>query len=120
MIDKSGPILVRRIRRPVVKKALLVIDLQNDYFPDGKFPLWNAERTLDNAEATIRSARHAGVPVILIQHSAPAGSPFFAESTAGAEIHRRVFAAAADAPVVTKAHADSFEGTKLAAILDEL
>jgi nicotinamidase-related amidase len=24
-----------------MSKALLVIDVQNDYFPEGKFPLWN-------------------------------------------------------------------------------
>ncbi len=30
------------------KRALLVIDLQNDYLPGGKFPLWNADATLNN------------------------------------------------------------------------
>lgn len=28
------------------KTALLVIDIQNDYFPDGKFPLWNTDKIL--------------------------------------------------------------------------
>ena len=28
------------------KRALIVIDLQNDYFPGGLFPLWNTEETL--------------------------------------------------------------------------
>ena len=27
--------------------ALLVIDLQNDYFPGGKFPLWNTDVVLE-------------------------------------------------------------------------
>lgn len=30
-----------------MKKALLVIDVQNDYFPGGKFPLWNADTALE-------------------------------------------------------------------------
>jgi hypothetical protein len=29
-----------------VAKALLVIDLQNDYFPGGKFHLWNTDTVL--------------------------------------------------------------------------
>ena len=53
-----------------MNKALLVIDLQNDYFPGGKFPLWNTEATLANVEQAIRSARAKGVPVIHIQHIA--------------------------------------------------
>ena len=46
-----------------MNKALLVIDLQNDYFPGGKFPLWNAEATLANVEQAINSARAKGVGV---------------------------------------------------------
>ncbi|MGL4868301.1 MAG: hypothetical protein ACRC4S_06610 [Cetobacterium sp.] len=37
-----------------MKKALLIIDLQNDYFPEGKFPLWNTETTLNNILETIK------------------------------------------------------------------
>jgi len=40
-----------------MKKALLVIDLQNDYFPGGKFPLWNTDAVLDNIEQAITTAR---------------------------------------------------------------
>ena len=29
-----------------MNKALLVIDLQNDYFPNGRFPLWNTDVVL--------------------------------------------------------------------------
>ena len=38
-------------------KALLVIDLQNDYFPGGKFPLWNTEAVLQNIERAIEQIR---------------------------------------------------------------
>ena len=36
-----------------MSKALLVIDPQNDYFPEGAFPLWNAEGVLAQLEAAI-------------------------------------------------------------------
>jgi nicotinamidase-related amidase len=32
------------------QRALIVIDIQNDYFPGGKFALWNTESTLVNIE----------------------------------------------------------------------
>ena len=60
--------------------ALLVIDLQNDYFPNGHFPLWNAEATLSRIETAIAKANAQHIPVILVQHIAnPAKgiSPFF-------------------------------------------
>ena len=37
-------------------KALIVIDLQNDYFPGGQFPLWNAHVVLSSIEAAIHTA----------------------------------------------------------------
>ena len=36
-----------------MKKALIVIDTQNDYLPDGKFPLWNVDVTLNNIASKI-------------------------------------------------------------------
>jgi nicotinamidase-related amidase len=106
-----------------VNKALLVIDLQNDYFPGGKFPLWNTEAALAGVERAIARAREKGIPVIHVQHVADASqgvAPFFNEGTEGAAIHPRVLAAAPDAPVVVKAFADSFVKTTLEATLSRL
>jgi nicotinamidase-related amidase len=106
-----------------MSKALLLIDLQNDYFPGGLFPLWNADETLVQVERAIARARELGVAVIHVQHIAdPAGglAPFFNQGTQGAEIHPRILAAAPDAPVVIKHFADSFVGTMLQATLSKL
>lgn len=99
-----------------MKKALLVIDLQNDYFPDGKFSLWNTEVTLNNIVRAIEAARAKGITVIHIQHIANPEmgiAPFFNQGTEGAKIHPRVLEAAPDAPIVVKEFADSFEKTNL-------
>ena len=102
-------------------KALLLIDLQNDYFPGGKFPLWNTEVVLENIERAIAKANTQGVPVIHIQHIAKGGlSPFFNEGTPGADIHPSILAAAPKATVVVKEFADSFEKTNLEETLTKL
>jgi nicotinamidase-related amidase len=104
-------------------KALLVIDLQNDYFPGGKFPLWNTEAVLQNIERAIEKANAQGLPVVIIQHIASSKqgiAPFFNEGTAGAEIHLRILGAASKAPIVVKEFADSFERTKLEETLTKL
>lgn len=96
-----------------MKKALLVIDLQNDYFPEGKFPLWNTDVVLENIERAIARANAQGIPVIHIQHVAKGVAPFFNEGTPGADIHPRILTATPNAPVVVKEFADSFEKTNL-------
>ena len=96
-----------------MKKALLVIDLQNDYFPRGKFPLWNTDVVLENIERAIARANAQGIPVIHIQHVAKGVAPFFNEGTPGADIHARILTATPNAPVVVKEFADSFEKTNL-------
>lgn len=105
-----------------MKKALLVIDLQNDYFPGGLFPLWNTDAVLSNVREAIRLAQSTGVDVIHIQHIANPSmgpAPFFNKGTEGAAIHRDILAAAPDAPVVIKEFADSFFQTNLDQLLGE-
>ena len=105
------------------KRALIVIDLQNDYFPDGKFPLWNTGATLENIESAIAKANAQGIPVIIVQHVADRGkgiAPFFNEGTPGVAVHPRLLAAAPGAPVVIKHFADSFVDTTLESTLSQL
>jgi nicotinamidase-related amidase len=102
------------------KPALIVIDVQNDYFEGGAFPLWNPEQALAATEAAIRGARAKGMPVVCVQHVANGPSPFFNPNTEGVKIHERVRAAAADAPIIVKQHADAFEGTTLHQTLTSL
>ena len=104
-------------------KVLVVIDLQNDYFPGGKFPLWNTEQTLQNVVAAIEKARARGIPVVHVQHIADGSkgiAPFFNAGTSGAEIHQAILAAAPEAPIVVKQFADSFHQTTLAETLASL
>jgi len=103
--------------------ALIVIDLQNDYFPGGKYPLWNTATVLDNCVAAIERAKALGMPVILVQHVADSSkgiAPFFNAGSEGVAIHPRILAAAPQAPVVIKQAADSFHQTTLQATLDGL
>jgi nicotinamidase-related amidase len=105
------------------KQALIVIDLQNDYFADGKYPLWNTDATLGAVEAAIARANAKHVPIILIQHVADPGqgiAPFFNEGTPGVNIHARIVAAAPNAIVITKHYADGFHHTRLQETLASL
>ncbi|WP_222612526.1 cysteine hydrolase family protein [Undibacterium flavidum] len=103
-----------------MRKALIVIDVQNDYFPSGNFPLWNADKTLTHIELAIANAIKNKVEIIHVQHIANPDngvSPFFNEDSEGVQIHPRILAAAPDAPIVIKRHADGFHHTNLDNIL---
>ena len=103
--------------------ALIIIDIQNDYFDGFAFPQWEAERVLEaNIEAAQR-AKSVGIPIILVQHvadSAQGLAPFFNEGSEGVAIHPRLLNAIPDARIVRKSFADSFRQTELKAALDEI
>lgn len=104
-----------------MKKALIVIDVQNDYFSTGYLPLWNVDNTLDSIVKIISSANKSNIPVILIQHLVETGAaPFFIKNSPGADIHPKILEAAANAPVIVKGYADAFYQTNLENVLVKL
>lgn len=71
--------------------ALVLIDLQNDYFPGGTMELAGATAAVDRAAGLLGTFRQRGLPVIHVQHIANRpGATFFLPGTAGAEIHAAV------------------------------
>ncbi|MDS9468810.1 cysteine hydrolase family protein [Paracoccus sp. MBLB3053] len=101
------------------KKALIVIDIQNDYFPDGDWPLAGVEEAAANAARLIAAARKAGDLVVHIQHEFESpDAPFFRPGSEGAAIHPLV-APAKDEHVVLKHQINSYLDTDLRAHLDQ-
>jgi nicotinamidase-related amidase len=69
--------------------ALVVIDIQNDYFPGGAMELEGSDAAGAKAGNAIKQARSKGMPVIHVQHlSTRPGSTFFLPGTKGQQIHR--------------------------------
>jgi nicotinamidase-related amidase len=100
------------------KRALVLIDIQKDYFPGGKCTLSGIEEAADNAARVLEAARSAGDLVVHVRHEfATADAPFFAPGTDGASIHPLVRNLEGE-PVVLKHHVNSFRETDLKAILD--
>lgn len=50
-------------------EALIVIDVQNEYFEGGKMPITYPENSFDNIKKTMHAARENNIPIILIQHT---------------------------------------------------
>jgi nicotinamidase-related amidase len=104
---------------PMAKQALIVVDIQNDYFPQGKWPLVGADAAADNAAQLIAAFRAAGDPVVHIRHEFTSeDAPFFTPGSEGAKLHPKVLNRA-DEPVVLKHFVNSFRETELKAVLDE-
>lgn len=100
------------------KRALVLIDVQNDYFADGKWPLSGMDLAADNAAKLLTAARAAGDLVVHVRHEFPsADAPFFAPDSEGAQIHAKV-RSLHNEPLVLKHHVNSFRETDLQAILE--
>lgn len=71
--------------------ALVIIDIQNDYFPGGNMTLDGADQAGLNAGRLLAHCRKLGKPVVHIQHiSVRPGATFFLPETPGVEIHASV------------------------------
>ena len=67
----------------MAKRALVLIDIQNDYFPGGRWPLDGIDAAANNAAELLAAARAAGDLVVHVRHEFPsADAPFFAPGSA--------------------------------------
>lgn len=70
------------------KRALIVIDAQNEYFT-GNLPIEypDPQHTIANIGTAMDTAQAAGIPVIVVQQTAPASSPLFAIDSDAWQLH---------------------------------
>lgn len=94
-------------------RALLIVDIQNDYFPGGAFPLHEPAAAVDAAARVLHGFRVDAEPIFHIQHvwDAP-DAAFFKPGTDGVEIHREVAPLPGES-VIQKAHPNAFRETAL-------
>ena len=93
--------------------ALLIIDIQNDYFPGGAMELVGSAEAGAQAGRLLAAFRGKGLPVIHVQHiSTRPGASFFVPDTKGVEIHASV-APQAGETIIQKNFPNSFRDTPL-------
>jgi nicotinamidase-related amidase len=104
----------------MAKKALLLIDIQNDYFPGGEMELVGIKQASAKAAEALQKFRESRQPLVHVRHVFPSDSaPFFRPNTEGAEIHPSV-APLSSETVITKNHVNSFHQTDLRTLLDAM
>lgn len=94
--------------------GLLLIDIQNDYFPGGAMELVGMEVASVEAAGLLRAFRERGAPIYHVQHfSVRPGSTFFVPDTSGVEIHSAVTPQSSES-VTPKNFPNAFRETDLA------
>ena len=94
-----------------MKKALLIIDVQNDYFPNGKCQLYKPEVALNTIKDLLEHFRKQDLPVIYIRHESIQGT-FFIPNTDGVQIHNDIKPLDTET-VIVKHYPNSFYETNL-------
>ncbi len=107
--------------KPIKERtALLLVDLQNDYFDFGRFPLEQINDATHNALLLLSHFRKEALPIIHIQHIfKDSQAPFFACGSEGVNIHQSVKPIENEI-VIVKHQIDSFIDTELDQKLIEL
>ena len=100
-----------------MKTGLILVDIQNDYFPGGRMELVGISEAGQKAAELLAVFRDKNWPTFHIQHiSARKGATFFLPDTKGAAIHDCIKPHSGE-PVIQKFYPNSFRET---ALLDEL
>lgn len=92
--------------------ALIIIDIQNDYFPQGKCELFQAEQALTVTKKLLKHFRAKEFPVFYVQHISPENATFFLPNTRGVQIHKSIEPLTSE-HVIVKHMPDSFHETTL-------
>lgn len=94
--------------------ALIIVDIQNDYFPNGKMELVNTDKAANNAAKVLESFRQKeNNNIFHIQHiAADSALGFFLPDTEGIEINEAVLPLENET-VITKNFPNSFVQTEL-------
>jgi nicotinamidase-related amidase len=94
-------------------QALLLVDIQNDYFPGGAMELVGSPLAGVQGGKLLQAFRQRSLPIIHIQHiSTRQGATFFLPNTAGAQIHESVTPEVGEI-VIQKNFPNSFRATPL-------
>lgn len=93
--------------------ALLLIDIQNDYFPGGTMELADPDKAAGNAGLLLQKFKKDNLPIVHIQHIATRPTAtFFLPGTTGSEIHASV-TPEANEKLIIKHYPNSFRETEL-------
>lgn len=102
-----------------MKQALLIVDIQNDYFPGGSMELDGSVAAGANAGILLSAFRNRGLPIVHVQHlSLRPGATFFVPGTPGVEIHPSVTPHVGET-IVQKNFPNSFRQTSLTEALQQ-
>lgn len=102
-----------------MKTALLLIDIQNDYFPGGKMELEGPVEAAKKANELLQCFRDHGMPTVHIQHvSRKPDATFFIPGDRGTDIND-ITAHYEGEPLVRKHYPNSFRETNLLDSLKE-
>ncbi len=94
--------------------TLLLIDIQQDYFPGGAMTLDGADEAVAHAQALLAAFREKALPIVHIQHVATKpGATFFLPNTPGVELHASVRPLNNNEKIVRKHFPNSFRQTNL-------
>ncbi|MDQ6691536.1 MAG: cysteine hydrolase [Candidatus Dormibacteraeota bacterium] len=100
-----------------MSRALLVIDVQNEYFAGGALPITHPVDSLKRITDAMDGAAEAGIPIVLIQHGTEAAdATAFKKGTRGWQIRPEVDFRKR-AAVIEKTMPGAFTGTDLEAWL---